>query len=98
VETILVPVDFSRASRRAFARARELAERRIVLLHVMETGALGRAAIDRMRRAAERELARLEKAARNRVEIELVIARGEPFVEIVKAAEDYDVDGIVIGR
>jgi nucleotide-binding universal stress UspA family protein len=39
-----------------------------------------------------------EKSGENSVEIDTIISTGVPFLEILKKAEDFDVDAIVMGK
>ena len=107
-EELLVAVDFSPCSLRALDTAvqwrSESAE--ITVLHVVDATlieriegvGLGRReeVLERLRTRAEDEMARLvsERAAER---VESMVVVGEPFVEIVKIANDLDCDLVVIG-
>lgn len=47
---------------------------------------------------AERELASLKESAGERVEVQTIVCEGTPFVEILRKAEDFEVDAIMMGR
>lgn len=107
-QELLVAIDFSPCSMRALDTAfkwrRGNAE--LTLLHVLDRAviehvdALGlvtaEAALTRMRSQAEEALAGLV-AERGGERVETMIVVGEPFVEIVKIANDLECDLIVIG-
>jgi nucleotide-binding universal stress UspA family protein len=107
-EALLVAMDFSPCSLRALDLALSWrgATAELTVLHVLDRGfvarvdelGVGRAeeALATMRARAEEELARLV-AERNAERLETMIVVGEPFVEIVKLANDLDCDLIVIG-
>ena len=107
-EELLVAVDFSPCSMRALvtALARRGEHGEVTLLHVLdralirEVEALGLATaesmLERMRTRAEETLASLaEEHGGERIETMVVV--GEPFVEIVKIANDLDCDFIFVG-
>ena len=107
-EELLVAVDFSPCSLRALDAALGWRGRNaeITVLHVVDGAlteridALGLGKRDevlaRLRSRAEEEMARLmgERAAER---AESMIVVGEPFVEIIKIANDLECDLIVIG-
>ncbi|MEP7216255.1 MAG: universal stress protein [Anaerolineaceae bacterium] len=108
---VLVPVDFSDASRSAFARALTLVSGEapaIILQHVIdpsfaelaEAYGLGSGAelLSRMRERARRELEAMAASAGTNVQVTPVISEGVPFYEIVRGAEEFDVDAVIIER
>ena len=107
-EELLVAVDFSPCSMRALetALARRGEHGEVTLLHVLdralirEVEALGLATaesmLERMRTRAEETLASLA-AEHGGERIETMVVVGEPFVEIVKIANDLDCDFIFVG-
>ena len=108
-KTILVPIDFSATSKKAFQYALRLAEQfgcEIVLLHVVEpVEAIAGTplAVDIFAQpeedttAAEAELACLAASSRNRrISFKSAVRTGHAPNEITKAAKDLDVDLIVI--
>ncbi|MBI5947524.1 MAG: universal stress protein [Chloroflexi bacterium] len=108
---VLVPVDFSDASRAAFARALTLVggdAPAIVLQHVIDPsfadlaeayglGARGEILV-RMRERAASELEEMAASAAMPVQVTPVVSEGIPFYEIVSRAEEFDVDAVIIGR
>ena len=107
-EELLVAVDFSPCSMRALetALARRGEHGEVTLLHVLDRAlirqveALGLATaesmLERMRTRAEETLASLA-AEHGGERIETMVVVGEPFVEIVKIANDLDCDFIFVG-
>lgn len=105
---LLVAVDFSPCSHRALDAALAWSGERaeLTVLHVLDLGlverieSLGLAqredVLARMRSHAENELARLV-ADRGAQQVETMVVVGEPFVEIVKIANDLDCDLIFVG-
>lgn len=109
--TLLVPVDFSPASEAAFEFALRLATGEgavVILLHVIDPTlvefaaahefASAETAIRKMRRRAELELASLKERSRPEVEVDLIVSEGSPFLEILRKADDFVVDAIVLGK
>jgi glycine betaine transporter len=109
---LLVPVDFSAAARAAFDRALELAsgeDAMVILLHVMDTSLIEFATVnqlaaareevvDAMRARAELALADYRAPADAPVEVMTILVEGVPFLEIIKKAEEFGVDAIVMGK
>jgi universal stress protein A len=106
---ILVPIDFSAMSKRAFQYALRFAEQfrcKIVLLHVVEPVEVlagTRLAVDVFAHleedttAAEADLAALAASSRNRPNpVTSAVRSGHAPNEITKAAKDLDVDLIMI--
>lgn len=112
METLLVPVDFSRASRRALAQAVSVlggANPLVILLHVIDKGQIEfaiehgiagrRGLLQRMRRNAEKQMRAFEDQVRRQdVRVQSVISVGIPFFEILRKSEDFQVDCIVMGK
>lgn len=109
--TLLVPVDFSPISRAVFKEAVELArgdDAAIILLHAIdpaltefaaELGLERRSTIAATARArAERELAAIKQTVAGRVDVQAIVSEGVPFLEILRKAEDFQVDAILMGR
>ena len=108
-KTILVPIDFSATSKKAFQYALRFAEQfgcEIVLLHVVEpVEAIAGTPLavdifaqpDEDTTAAKAELACLAASSRNRrISFKSAVRTGHAPNEITKAAKDLDVDLIVI--
>jgi len=111
LNTLLVPVDLSATSRGVFERALELVhgdDAALILLYVIDHSLVEFAAgldvesreaiVAKMRERAEATLAELKQAAADRVEVQVLVSEGVPFVEILRKAEDFDVDAILMGR
>lgn len=110
-KSLLVPVDFSSTSKAAFEQSLQLATGAtplVILLHVVDT-ALAEAvagfglasreeAVQRMRQHAEAELATFQRPEGSQAEVQTIIAEGVPFLEIMKKADEFYVDAIVMGR
>ena len=107
IKKILVTTDFSETSQTAFSLAREVAERfdaRLVVLHVIDAQlpplvfepsgvSAGEFELER----AERSTARLKDfAAQLDAGAEPIVTAGTPHLEIVKFAENNEIDLIVI--
>jgi len=109
--SLLVPTDFSDASRDAFQwalRAVDGKESVIIVLHVVDESLIELIAAHEfgdqdevaqtMRKRAEERLAEFKNAGNDEVEIDVIVSQGLPFLEIVSKAEDFAVDAIVMGR
>lgn len=109
--TLLVPVDFSAISRAVFKEAVELARgdgAAIILLHVIdpaltefaaELGLERRSTIAATARArAQRELVAIKETAGGRIDVQVIVSEGVPFLEVLRKAEDFQVDAILMGR
>ena len=108
---LLVPTDFSETSREAFAQALTFASGDgpvVIVLHVIdpalaefaESQGLGARdeVLAKMRASAERELETFAAPAGSTVEVERVVSEGIPFYEIVRKADDFAVDAVVMGK
>ena len=107
---ILVPVDFTESSHKAFDFALLLADRlraSIVLVHVVEriyaegfldTPAKRNVRTEAHRRAREKLDAVAESKSDHLVPIRHVVRHGVPKYEILRLAESMDVDLIILGR
>ncbi len=109
--TLLVPVDMSPTSEAAFRCALRLAAGEspvVIALHVIDESLIEFAAahefgtrdevVQRVRQRAERQLAALKVHAPPRIEVDTVICEGQPFLEILRKADDFAVDAILIGK
>ncbi len=113
LQNILCPLDFSENSLEALKYATHTALREdatLYLIHIVDSrvydyggpiyepvipamkSKIDQASKDRLR---DKLLEKVPKEIRDRVE--MVITFGVPFVEIIRAARDYDVDLIVMG-
>jgi glycine betaine transporter len=108
---LLVPVDFSSAARAAFDQALMLVagdEATIIVLHVMDTSLIEFAAVhelaareevvDAMRVRAQQELAAFQAPPGARLEVITIVVEGVPFLEIIKKADVFHVDAVVMGK
>jgi nucleotide-binding universal stress UspA family protein len=111
LNTLLVPVDFSPISQAIFDQAVELArgdDAAIILLHVVDPSLADfvvslemeshENVLRAMRERAERELAAYKTRAADRVDVQTIISEGIPFLEILRKAEDFQVDAILMGK
>lgn len=107
---VLVPTDFSPASRETFAQARAFvtgANPAVILVHVIDpvlvdaasAAGFGTAAevSAKLRERAERELAKMAESA-DGIEVVQVVAEGVPFYEIARHAEEFAVDAVIIAK
>jgi nucleotide-binding universal stress UspA family protein len=112
IKKILVPVDFSENSRIALDWAMSFADKldaKVILFHALDMPAelkeraerhklLNKDAQKRVKEEAGKYLlAFADKYDEDRISVAPEIAEGKPFVEIIKAARNYDVDLIVMG-
>jgi len=108
---ILVPVDFSSSSNKAFLYAREMGEcwdGELHLIHILDTEFLS-GAVHITIEPLEESVAKWEKRAEEKLKAiysekggeqlrgEIHLRRGKPHEEILKIAKELDVDMIVIG-
>ena len=109
--SLLVPMDFSPASDTAFNQALALAGRdnpTLILLHVIDPTLVDfaeahgwgskEAVSQEMRERAERELQGYKERVVDRVEVDVIVSTGVPFLEIIRKAKDFAVDAIIIGK
>lgn len=104
---ILVPTDFSRSSYAAFGPAASIAKKfksHVYLLHIVAgapvlavTTGLSQSQVEQ--RVLDQSAASLRKAAKRLAlkGVELILRKGTPHEEIVKAAKEKRVDLIVMG-
>lgn len=111
LNTLLVPLDFSPISSSVFDSALELVrgdDAALILLHVIDPALADFAAgleveprekiVATMRARGEDELAALKQRAPQDVEVQTIVSEGIPFVEILRKAEDFQVDAILMGK
>ncbi|HON78815.1 MAG TPA: universal stress protein [Spirochaetota bacterium] len=109
IERILVPIDFSDYSRKALQYAKEYAltfRAKMYLIYVfrpifedIEVGVINESIqfnneIEEYAREKLRKL--IDEDIGDEVPVESVIRMGRPFMEINRAAEEYDIDLIII--
>lgn len=110
IADILVPVDFSPNSQRAFEYAKALIEPggEIYLLHVIDTHFINRVseegfseaekARERLRAKAEAQLQEMiDESVGSGLQLESMVVVGTPFAEILRVASDLDFSLIVLG-
>ena len=112
IRKILVPLDFSENSRFALDWAMSVADKlgtKVVLFHACEIPARFKEATEKdwalyndilmgfKKKAAQHLQTFADKYDNDQITIALEIAEGKPFIEIIKAAKNYDVDLIVMG-
>lgn len=111
LNNLLVPVDFSPVSRAVFEQAQQLIrgdDAAILLLHAIDPHAVDFAEglglgvrhdiLAAARTKAEAELERWKAEAAEGVDVQTIVSEGVPFLEILRKAEDFQVDAIVMGR
>jgi nucleotide-binding universal stress UspA family protein len=109
--TLLVPVDFSDNSKVAFAQAIGLVSGDnpvVILLHVIDPALLDFAEAHemgsrqqiahRMHERAELLLKEYTDNCPKEIEVDMLISEGLPFLEILKKADDFAVDAIVMSK
>ena len=110
-KNLLVPTDFSDASQEAIERALELVEgdqSLMILLHVIDESLVEMIAshefaerdeiVRKIRTTANQQLAACKESVDTNVEIETIVSVGKPFLEIIRKADDFAVDAIVMGK
>lgn len=109
--TLLVPVDFSPPSIQAADRAFLLASGEapvVILVHVIDSMLVEFAVqhgwgdavtvTDSMRQRAEREMQHLKSRAPDDISVDTIISQGTPFLDILRKADEFAVDAIVVGK
>ena len=111
IKTILFPTDFSNGARAALDYALSLScdyKARLILLYVIQDISIAEwyipsslsvtDLVEEMQKSASKEMERWAAEAAARVkDVEKIIVRGVPFVEIIRTAKDRKADVIVIG-
>jgi glycine betaine transporter len=111
LNNLLVPLDFSPISEGVFKAALELVrgdDAALILLHAIDPALVDFAAalgfesrekiVEMMRARAETELAALKDRAATKVDVQTIVSEGIPFIEILRKAEDFQVDAILMGK
>lgn len=109
--TLLAPTDFSDASQNAFRWALQAIDGDdsvVIVLHVIDKALVDLVASHefgdpeevaaRLRARAEEQLAEYKEAASVGIEVDTMVVEGAPFLEIIRKADDFAVDAIVMGK
>lgn len=111
IKTILFPTDFSQGARAAMEYAVAMAkdcQAKLILLYVIQDISIAEwyipsslsAAdlVEDMQKSATKEMEKWQAEAKQQLkDVESLVLRGVPFVEIIKTAKDMKADMIVIG-
>jgi nucleotide-binding universal stress UspA family protein len=111
LERILVPTDFSESANNALTYGASFAREygaRLVLLHVVETMAVGYASdlfpvpmaevFQEISTYARTELGKLAAGVREKgIDVREVVVQGKPSAEIIRVAREESIDMIVLG-
>jgi nucleotide-binding universal stress UspA family protein len=108
---LLVPVDLSPISEEVVRQAVALAvgeQPVVILLHVVDSSLVEFATvhelgsreeiIERMKQRAYAELKKLQTLGGERVEVDILVSEGTPFVQIIQKAQEFLCDAIVMGK
>ena len=109
--SLLVPTDFTENAWSAFQHARLLVdgdESEIVVVHVIDSGfvthleQLGMGEHDELlavfRKKANEKLKRYSEVSDESTNVDTLVCEGIPFLEIIKKADDFAVDAIVMSK
>ena len=111
LNTLLVPVDFSDISKAAFLGAAQLAtgdDCAVILLHVIDLAvpqmveklefATVEEVVSKLRTQAESTLEAWKQLVEKPIDVQIVVCEGQPFMEIVRKAEEFQVDAILMSK
>lgn len=108
---LLVPTDFSAHAKVAYEHALDIIggdDADLIVVHAMdpaivdqmtEVGIVDREEIvKRMREHAQQQLEEYSAEATDSVNIVTLVCEGEPFLEVIRKADEFDVDAIVMSK
>ncbi len=106
---ILCPIDFSNMSQKlldysiVFAQANNA---KLVLLHVVDhphiydnyqfLAITPQEISETLEKKAQQELSTLVKQIENKIQVDMLVTKGKPFIEIIRVAKDVDADLVII--
>jgi nucleotide-binding universal stress UspA family protein len=109
--SLLVPLDFSPAGDAAYARALAMASGEnpfIILLHVIDSSVARFVALhdlaseehvtQLMRARAEQQLEEYRSRAPEGIDVQTIVAEGTPFLQILKKADEFQVDAVIMTK
>lgn len=108
-KTILVPVDFSKYSQRAYRLALDMGScsgGQVILVHVLDTDYIANVAhistkndyTDRWRKRAEEKMKQLYSGDQDEgAEVQTLFKEGKPYEKILEAADELKADLIILG-
>jgi len=109
--SLLVPTDFSANAWTAFEHACLMTdgdEAEIVVMHAVSPSIVSQLAqlgfgdhdtiLKRLKQVALEQLKRYSDASNGYVNVDTLVCEGEPFLEIIRKAEDFAVDAIIMSK
>jgi nucleotide-binding universal stress UspA family protein len=109
--SLLVPTDFSENAWAAFQRARLLIageDAEIIVVHAIDPALVDQvvqlgigdheAVLKSMRDNALSRMERYSEVSDDKINVDVLVCEGEPFFEIIRKAEDFAVDAIVMSK
>ncbi len=109
--SLLVPTDFSENAWSAFQHARLLVDgddSEIVVMHAIDPMIVDQfvqmgvgehsKVLESLKTNARQKLERYKADADDSVQVDTLVCEGEPFLEIVRKADDFAVDAIVMSK
>ena len=109
--SLLVPVDFSANAWNAFQHALRLVdhdESEIVVMHAIDPGLIDQIVelglgdretiAESLRQSALAQLGEYGQSLAESTNIDTLVCEGEPFLEIIRKADDFAVDAIVMSK
>ncbi len=109
--SLLVPTDFSENAWSAFQHARLLVDgedSEIVVVHAIDPALVDQVVqlgigehddvLKSMRTNAMKQMERYSEESDTKANVDVLVCEGEPFFEIIRKAEDFAVDAIVMSK